>query len=58
MSNPPPAPALSRLPAARRPWRRLAYIRAYTLKYGMRAAKLTAIRDCIQALKAERPRLP
>lgn len=51
------------LPASRpladpRPWSRLAYVRAHALKHGMRAAKLTAVRDCIRALKLERPRLP
>jgi hypothetical protein len=28
---------------------------AYTLKYGMRAAKLTAVIDCIKAVRQEEP---
>lgn len=34
-------------------WTKLAYARAYTLKYGMRAAKLTAVIDCIKAIRQE-----
>ncbi|WP_296201321.1 hypothetical protein [uncultured Hyphomicrobium sp.] len=32
---------------------KLAYTRSYTLKYGMRAAKLTAVIDCIKALRQQ-----
>lgn len=38
-------------------WTKLAYTRAYTLQYGMRAAKLTAVIDCIKAIRREE-RLP
>lgn len=34
-------------------WTKLAYTRSYTLKYGMRAAKLTAVIDCIKAIRQE-----
>ena len=36
-------------------WTKLAYTRSYTLKYGMRAAKLTAVIDCIKAVRQEEP---
>jgi len=36
-------------------WTKLAYTRSYTLKYGMRAAKLTAIIDCIKAVRQQDP---
>lgn len=40
-------------------WTKLAYTRAYTFQYGMRAAKLTAVMDCIKAIRREnRMRLP
>lgn len=32
---------------------KLCYTRCYTLKYGMRAAKLTAVIDCIKALRQQ-----
>lgn len=38
-------------------WTKLAYTRYYTLQYGMRAAKLTAVIDCIKAIRQE-GRLP
>jgi hypothetical protein len=41
-----------KLPAT---WTKLAYTRSYTLKYGMRAAKLTAVIDCIKAVWQEEP---
>lgn len=34
-------------------WTKLAYTRSYTLQYGMRAAKLTAVSDCIKAIRRE-----
>lgn len=34
-------------------WDKLAFTRAYTLRHGMRAAKLTAIIDCIRCLRRE-----
>lgn len=34
-------------------WTKLAYTRAYTFQYGMRAAKLTAVIDCIKALRQD-----
>ena len=36
-------------------WTKLAYTRSYTLKYGMRAAKLSAVLDCIKAVRQEEP---
>lgn len=40
-------------------WTKLAYTRSYTIKYGMRAAKLTAVSDCIRAIRQEgQPPLP
>lgn len=36
-------------------WTKLAYTRSYTLQYGMRAAKLTAVIDCIKAIRQEGP---
>lgn len=38
-------------------WTKLAYTRYYTLQHGMRAAKLTAVIDCIKAIRQE-GRLP
>lgn len=34
-------------------WTKLAYTRSYTIKYGMRAAKLTAVIDCIKAIRQD-----
>ena len=34
-------------------WHKLAYTRAYTIRYGMRAAKLTAVIDCIRAIRQD-----
>lgn len=34
-------------------WTKLAYTRCYTFQYGMRAAKLTAVIDCIKAIRKE-----
>jgi len=36
-------------------WIKLAYTRAYTIQYGMRAAKLTAVIDCIRAIRQNGP---
>lgn len=36
-------------------WIKLAYTRSYTLKYGMRAAKLSAVIDCIKAMRNQDP---
>lgn len=36
-------------------WTKLAYTRAYTIRYGMRAAKLTAVIDCIKAIRQQAP---
>lgn len=36
-------------------WTKLAYTRSYALKYGMRAAKLTAVIDCIKAVRQDGP---
>lgn len=34
-------------------WEKLAYTRAYTLQHGIRAAKLTAVIDCIRYLRRD-----
>ena len=34
-------------------WQKLAYARAYTIRYGMRAAKLSAVIDCIKAVRKD-----
>jgi len=34
-------------------WTKLAYTRCYTFQHGMRAAKLTAVIDCIKAIRQE-----
>ena len=53
----PPSPRARRLfrQIGRAPntWTKLAYTRSYTFKYGMRAAKLTAVIDCIKALRQD-----
>ena len=36
-------------------WLKLANTRCYTLKHGMRAAKLTAVADCIKLLRQDGP---
>lgn len=36
-------------------WHKLAYARSYTLKYGMRAAKLSAVIDCIRHMRQSGP---
>lgn len=36
-------------------WTKLAYTRSHALRYGMRAAKLTAIIDCIRCLRRDGP---
>ena len=53
----PPSPRARRLfrKIGRAPdtWTKLAYTRAYTFQYGMRAAKLTAVIDCIKAIRQD-----
>lgn len=57
LTCPPPSPPARRLlrKIGRAPttWATLAHTRAYTLKYGMRAAKLTAVIDCIKAIRQD-----
>lgn len=57
--NLPPSPRARRIlrQIGKRPstWEKLAYTRSYTLQYGMRAAKLTAVIDCIRCLRREGP---
>lgn len=36
-------------------WQKLAHTRSYSLKYAMRAAKLTAVADCIKYLRQMDP---
>ena len=36
-------------------WQKLAYARSYALKFGMRAQKLTAVIDCIKAVRQQDP---
>lgn len=53
----PPSPRVRRIlrQAGKRPptWDKLAYTRSYTFQHGMRAAKLTAVIDCIRAIRLE-----
>lgn len=62
-SSLPPSPRARRIlrQIGKRPatWDKLAYTRAYTIQHGMRAAKLTAVIDCIRCLRREgQMRLP
>ena len=36
-------------------WQKLAYARSYALKHGMRAAKITAVVDCIKYMRRSGP---
>ncbi|WP_156827186.1 hypothetical protein [Hyphomicrobium zavarzinii] len=58
-SCPPPSPRARRIlrQIGKRPatWDKLAYTRAYTLQHGMRAAKLTAVIDCIKYIRRDGP---
>lgn len=53
----PPSPRARRIlrQIGKRPstWEKLAYTRAYTFQYGMRAAKLTAVIDCIKHIRRD-----